>query len=102
MKQVTRHETKKGVLEYLPIVSLPPGDNICKWYLDKMTEMVGELKSDCIFLHAHEVVYCKIMMIKWLNEGQYGKIIPLLGGFHTLLVKLKILHKTFGVLGLKE
>ena len=38
MKQVTWHETRKAVLEYLPVVALPPSDNICKWYLDKMIE----------------------------------------------------------------
>ena len=81
---------------------LPPGDNMCKWYLDKMTEMVDDLESDCIFLHVDEAVYCKMMMVKWLNQGQYDKIIPLFGGFHRLLVKLKFLHKKFGVLGLKE
>ena len=37
-----------------------------------------------------------------VNEGKYDKIIPLLGGFRTLLVKLKVLHLKFGVLGLKE
>ena len=67
-----------------------------------MTEMVDDLKSNCIFLCANEAVYCKMMMIKRLNQEQYDKIIPLLGGFHMLLVKLKILHKTCGVLGLKE
>ena len=41
-------------------------------------------------------------MIKWLNEGLCDKIFPLLGGFHTLLVKLKILHKKYGVLGMKD
>ena len=70
MKKVIRHEAKKVVLEYLPVVPLPPGDKIWKWYLDKMTEMVNDLESDCIFLHADEVAYCKIMMIKWLNQGQ--------------------------------
>ena len=41
-------------------------------------------------------------MIKWLNEGLCDKIFPLLGGFHTLLVKLKILHKKYGLLGMKD
>ena len=68
---------------------------ICKWYLDKMTEMADVLESDCISLQADEAVYLKMMMIKWLNQGQYDKIILLLGGFHTLLVKLMILHKKF-------
>ena len=40
-------------------------------------------------------------MIKWLNEELYDKIFPLLGGFHTLLVKLKILHQKYGLLGMK-
>ena len=62
MEQVTRHETEKAVLKYLPVVPLPPRENICKWYLDKMTEMVDDLESDCIFLHADEAVYCKMMM----------------------------------------
>ena len=93
MKQVTQHETKKAVLKNLPVLPLPPSDNICKWYLGKMTEMVEDLKYNCIFLHANEAVYCKMMMIKWLNQGQYDKIIPLLGGFHMLFVKLKILIK---------
>ena len=69
LKQVTRNETKKTVLQYVSVVHLPPGDNICKWYLDKMTEMVDDLESDCIFLHADEAVYCKMIMIRWLNQG---------------------------------
>ena len=101
MKQVTWHKTRKAVLKYLPVMSLSPGDNICKWYLDKMTEMVDELKSNCIFLHADEAVHCKTMMIKWLNKMQYDKIIPLFGGFH-MLMKFKILHKKFVVPGLKR
>ena len=54
---------------------------------------------DCLFSHADEAVYSKLMMIKWLNEGLYDK---LFGGFHTLLVKLKILHKKYGLLGMKD
>ena len=29
-------------------------------------------------------------MIKWAEEGKYDKIIPLIGGFHTLSIKPKI------------
>ena len=85
------------MIEYLPVVPLPPGDNICKWYLEKMTEMIDDLQSESNFLHADEAVYCKVMMIEWLDEGKYEKSIPMLGGFHTLLVKLKLIHKKFGV-----
>ena len=102
MKKVTKSETKQALLEYLPVVPLPPTDNICKWYLDRINKMIEELESDCVFLHADEAVYSKILMIKWIETGDYEKIVPLLGGFHTILVFLKILHKKYGVLGLKE
>ena len=42
------------------------------------------------------------MMIKSLNEGLYDKIFLLIGGFHTLFVKSKSLHKKFGLLGMKD
>ena len=51
-------------------------------------------------MHADEAVYSKL--IKWLNKGLYDKIFPLLGGFHTLLEKLKILHKNYGLLEIKD
>ena len=31
---------------------------------------MGQLDLDCLFLHADQTVYCKLMMIKWLNEGK--------------------------------
>ena len=67
-----------------------------------LSKEVGQLDLDCLFLHADEAVYSKLMMTEWLNEGLYDKIFPLLGGFHTLLVKLKILHKKYGLLGMKD
>lgn len=42
------------------------------------------------------------MMIKWLNGGLYDKIFSRLRGFHTLFVKLKLLHKKFGLLEMKD
>ena len=102
MKNVTAVETEKAILDYLPVVPLPPTDKICKWYLDTLMKMIDDLDSEFIFLHADEAVYCKVMMIKWIHEGKYDEVIPLLGGFHTLLVNLKILRKKYGFLGLKE
>ena len=70
--------------------------------MDNLSNQVGQLDLDCLFLHADEVTYSKLMMIKSLNEGLYDKIFPFLGAFHTLLVKLRILLKKFGLLGMKN
>ena len=52
------------ILEYLEVVPLPPRDNVCKWYMDNLSKKVGQLDLDYLFLHAEEVVYSKLMMIK--------------------------------------
>ena len=41
-------------------------------------------------------------IIKWIYQRDYDKIIPLLGGFHTLLVYLKVLYKKYGCLGFQD
>ena len=101
MKSVTDTKTTKCKLDYLEVVPHPPSDNIGKWYMDQINSM-DELELESVFLHADEAVYSKVMMIKWFYEGKYDRIICLLGGFHTLLVMLKILHKKYGLLGKKE
>ena len=52
---------------------MPPGDNVCKWYLDTISQMIEDLGSDCVFLHADETVYSKIKMIND-EEGKYDKL----------------------------
>ena len=37
-----------------------------------------------------------------MHKYKYNKIISLLGGFHILLVYLKILYKKYGCLGLQD
>lgn len=57
---------------------------------------------DYIFAHADEAINSKMWIISWLNQERYNKIIPLMGGFHTILVNLKILFKKYGCLGFKD
>ena len=93
MKAVTTSTTKKSSLQYMEVVPLPPNDAVCKWYLDRLIEMADDFGIQCIFAHSDEAIYCKMVMLQWLNEGKYDKVINLLGGFHTIMVKLKIMHK---------
>ena len=62
---------------------------------------MGQFGLQCLSLNADDAVYFKLVMIKWLNGGLYDKIFLLLG-FHTLFVKLKLLHKKFGLLEMKD
>ena len=84
MKTVTNSITTKCKLEYLPVVPLPPGDNVIKWYMDMMMEIAHDLELDYIFAHADEAINSKMLIISWLNQDEYDKIIPLMGGFHTI------------------
>ena len=98
MKDTSRKNTVKGKLEYLPVIPFPPGDNIVKYYLDMIKDLAEELGLDHIFVHADQAINSKINMILWMHKYKYNKIIPLLGGFHTVLVYLKILYKKYGCL----
>ena len=62
---------------------------------------MGQFGLQCLSLNADDAVYFKLVMIKWLNGGLYDKIFLLLG-LHTLFVKLKLLHKKFGLLEMKD
>ena len=53
-------------------------------------------------MHADEAINSKINIIMWLHQGKYDQIVPLIGGFHTLLVYLKILYKKYGCLGFQD
>ena len=103
MRSVTDcHSTTKCKLEYLPVVPLPPDDSVIKWYMDMILQIADDLELGHIFSHADEAIYSKMLIISWMNQEKYDKIIPLMGGFHTILVNLKILFKKYGCLGFKD
>ena len=102
MKDTSRKNTVKCKLEYLLVIPFPPGDNIVKYYVDVIKDLAKELGLDHTFVHADEAISSKINMILWMHKYKYNKTIPLLGGFHTLLVYLKILYKKYGCLGLQD
>ncbi|MPC25296.1 hypothetical protein E2C01_018401 [Portunus trituberculatus] len=64
--------------------------------------MAEDLGLLCIFAHSDEAIYCKMVLLQWLHEGRYEKVVNLLGGFHTIMVKLKIMYKKYGTLGFRE
>jgi len=85
MKDTSKAVTQKSKIEYLPVIPFPPNDNVVKYYLDMTLLLV---------LLGH--------MIMWLNKTKYDKIVPILGGFHALLVYLKIMYKKYGFLGFQD
>ena len=102
MKDTSAINTNKCKLEYLPVIPFPPSDNIVKYYMDMIIELAEVLELGHVFVHADEAINSKINMIIWMHQSKYDKIVPLLGGFHTLLVYLKILYKKYGCLGLQD
>ena len=67
-----------------------------------MLQMSQDVDLNCIFAHAEEAINCNLVLIQWLHKGKYHKVVTLMGGFHNLLVKLKILYKKYTVLGLRD
>ena len=57
-----------------------------------------EIGTEELFVHAIDTINNKIVMIMWLYNGKYENVIPLIGGFHILLVYLKNYIKNITVL----
>ena len=83
--------------------------NICqlylsrlKAYLDFLRDTTDNLCLNHIFCHADEQVYAKLLHIIWNHGDYYQKIIPLMGGFHQLMVMQKIIYKRHGCMGYKQ
>jgi hypothetical protein len=75
MKGVTDSQTTKCKLEYHPVVPLPQGDNVIKWYMDMIVQIANDLDLDHVFAHADEAINSKMLVISWLNPERYDKII---------------------------
>ena len=99
MKDTASAETMKCKLEYIPF---PPTDNIVKWYTDMIIQLAEDLEINHVFVHTDEAIHSKMLMIMWLHERKYDKILPLIGAFHTLLVYLKVLYKIYACLGFAQ
>ena len=54
--------------------------------MDNIVQIIEEIGTEENFVHADEIIYSKIVMIMWLYNDKYENVIPLIGGFHTLLV----------------
>ena len=101
-KYVTTSFPNKCIQEYLPVSPYAPEYSICKEYLDFMLEVIEELELDYIFAHSDEAVYSKLCPILWNNKDLYRNIISLMGGFHQLRVKQKLLFKRHFCRGYKQ
>lgn len=102
MKDTSKAVTEKSKIQYLPGIPFPTEDNVIKYYLDMIVALPDKLGLNHVFVHTDEATNSKIAMIMWLHKSKYDKIVPILGGFHTLLVYLKILYKKYGCLGFQN
>ena len=101
-KQVTDKEVCKSLLEYLPVIPQPPEYPVCKKFLDQLLDLMNDLEIDHIYAHADEQVYAKLAHILWKFPDTYKNVTILMGGFHQLRVRQRMLHKRHGCRGFKS
>ena len=101
-RKVSSKEQAKSLIEYLPIINQPPKYDVCKHYLDSLNRIIDDLGAKNVFVHADEEVYSRLVHIIWKHGDIYKKAIVIMGGFHQLRVKQKLIYKQHGCLGFKE
>ncbi len=74
---------------------------VCKEYLDSLLEMITNLEIPHIFVHADQMVYAK--KPHHLEESHLvSQIKVLMGGFHQLRVRQRLLYKRHALKGYKQ
>lgn len=101
-KCVTSTMQSKSIIEYLPVIGQPPSYDVCKKYLDGLNNIAKDLQLDHLFTHADEDVYARLVHIIWKHGNLYKKIITLMGGFHQLRVRQRLISKRHTVMGYKN
>ena len=94
-KKTVNSSYQKSLLEYLPTVAQPPEYPVCKKFLDDLLELMDDLGLGHIFAHADEQVYARLSHILWKDPDLYQNVVVLMGGFHQLRVRQKIIHNEF-------
>ena len=99
---VSKENCLPCVQEFLPVSPHPPKYPICKKYLDFLLDVIDDLEIPFIFVHSDEDIYSKLCALLWRDPELYKRIILLMGGFHQLRLRQKLMYKRFLCLGLKE
>jgi len=99
-KEVTSKEVRKSLLKYLPVIPEPPEYHVCKNFLVRLLDLMKEVEH--IFAHSDEQVYACLAHILWKFPEVYKDFVILMGGFHQLRVRQRILYKRHGCMGYKS
>ena len=92
---VTDNRAIQSDVHYFLVIPFPSNESVLKDYLDFLFDLKSGVKVDNILSHDQDVLYKVSQIMR--KKG----IINIMGGFHILLVNLKILHKEHGLLGLR-
>ena len=87
-------KTYKSENGFLLVILEPRSDWVCKYYLDFLLDLKSDLEINHIFCQSDQDIFYKISQIFW-KDKKYDRVINIMGGFHILLVKLKILYKKY-------
>ncbi|XP_057316865.1 uncharacterized protein LOC130657893 [Hydractinia symbiolongicarpus] len=101
-RKVSDRKQKKSLIEYMPVINQPPDISVCKNYLDTLKHVMDDLGLKHIFAHADEEVYARLVQIIWKNSDLYKNIIVLMGGFHQLRVRQRLIFKRHSCIGYKD
>ena len=69
---------------------------------DRFQTSINDVEVSHIYVHADEIVYSKLCHIIWKNPELYKCIVTLMGGFHQLHVKQRLIYKRSNCIGIKE
>ena len=83
-------------------ISEYPEYPVCKNYLDNLLDIINDLEISHIYVITDEMVYSKLCHITWKNPELYKCNVILIGGFHQLRVKQRLIFKRINCICIKN
>ncbi len=84
------------------VIPEPPEYMVCKAFLDKLLDLMKESEIGHVFAYADKQVYARLAHILWKHPEVYQQVVILMGGFHQLRVRQRILYKQHACKGYKS
>ena len=93
-KSITQDNKAKSIMEYLPTIATTDYP-VCKYFLDKLLQIMKDLDLRFIFAHSDEQVYGKLAHILRKFPDLHKNIVIVMGGFHQLIIFKRYVCKGF-------
>ena len=93
----------KSKIVYLPVIQAPPTDlDVVNHILQQSLDEADKFGIDNAVAVFDQAIYSKAQTVRFLTPILQARLVPRLGGFHTIMTSLGVIGKRYGDAGMSK